>query len=131
MHFHLDPTANTVMAKEERTNQELPHSNDEAGFFRKRQVQQSVATSPFAGRIGGNQEFVVSEDASILKRQPDAVGDNGTYGLNIVLNVPHRHLSLAYGIQSTRTAFSYSIPGDRRLLKGLVMDTFGACTRSN
>lgn len=38
----------------------------------------AVSSSPFAGRIGGNQEFVVTsedEDASeLLKKLPDAVG---------------------------------------------------------
>lgn len=33
-----------------------------------------VATAPFAGRLGGNQEFIASpDDRSLLERQPDAV----------------------------------------------------------
>lgn len=41
-------------------------------------LEYAVASSPFAGRIGGNQEFVVTDqddDASeVLKKLPDAVG---------------------------------------------------------
>ena len=37
----------------------------------------SIASAPFAGRIGGNQEFIATGDdeatEEILKRQPDAV----------------------------------------------------------
>lgn len=33
-----------------------------------------VATLRFAGRLGGNQEFIASpDDQSLLKKQPDAV----------------------------------------------------------
>lgn len=65
------------MAKEERADQELPRTNDDAGFFGRGRARQAVASAPFAGRIGGNQEFVASDDDSILKKQPDAVGDKG------------------------------------------------------
>lgn len=51
-------------------------ANDPAAFARLR-PQASVSETPFAGRIGGNQEFTVSEDnekaREILKKQPDAV----------------------------------------------------------
>jgi hypothetical protein len=80
------------MAKGEHTDQELPRSTDDAGFFGRRRARQIVASSPFAGRIGGNQEFVASGDDSILKKQPDAVGANDISGLINVLKGRHRHL---------------------------------------
>ena len=43
----------------------------------RRHTIAAVSELPFAGRIGGNQEFTVSEDSEkgreILRRQPDAV----------------------------------------------------------
>jgi hypothetical protein len=32
-----------------------------------------LADAQFAGRLGGNQEFITSDDSSLLQRQPDAV----------------------------------------------------------
>ena len=80
------------MAKEERTDPELPRSNDDAGFFRRVRAHQTVASAPFAGRIGGNQEFVVSNDDSILKKQPDAVGNSDVLGPNNALKILHSDL---------------------------------------
>ena len=61
------------MAKEERRDQ----SNNAEDSYEQARPRQTVATAPFAGRIGGNQEFVASGGDSILKKQPDAVGTNG------------------------------------------------------
>lgn len=48
----------------------------------------TVASSPFAGRIGGNQEFVISsrdhDAGEVLKKLPDAVGR--FCGLNVACN---------------------------------------------
>lgn len=50
--------------------------DDPAAFARARQAT-AVSELPFAGRIGGNQEFTVSDDSEksreILEKQPDAV----------------------------------------------------------
>jgi hypothetical protein len=67
------------MSKEQRADPELAATgHDPASFGLRSRKRQDVATRPFAGRIGGNQEFVVhgdSDDADeILKKQPDAVG---------------------------------------------------------
>ena len=47
------------------------------GLFGRRKSSHAVAQSPFAGRIGGNQEFVLSRDdeaaEEVLKKLPDAV----------------------------------------------------------
>lgn len=51
-------------------------ADDPAAFARDRRAT-AVSELPFAGRIGGNQEFTVSDDSEktreILKKQPDAV----------------------------------------------------------
>ncbi|KAM0715336.1 hypothetical protein Q7P37_008834 [Cladosporium fusiforme] len=61
-------------------------NEDPAAFARDRR-QASVSELPFAGRIGGNQEFTVSEDSAkgreILKKQPDAAP---LYSINDSLN---------------------------------------------
>jgi hypothetical protein len=67
------------MSKERRADPELAASgHDPASFGLRSRKRQDVATRPFAGRIGGNQEFVVHSDSDdadeILKKQPDAVG---------------------------------------------------------
>lgn len=48
------------------------HDPASVGQQRLRQRYQ-VASKPFAGRIGGNQEFVASPDSEELQKQPDAV----------------------------------------------------------
>lgn len=57
---------------------QIPTSDDRASFApSRRNVQEAVRQAPFAGRIGGNQEFVTlgddEESEAILKKQPDAV----------------------------------------------------------
>lgn len=40
----------------------------------RRRRNHAVAQTPFAGRLGGNQEFIADDDdESILEKQPDAV----------------------------------------------------------
>lgn len=61
------------MAEKGSTSAHLPSSDDPASFVQQRR-QGDVRIPPFAGRIGGNQEFVASgDDEDILKKQPDAV----------------------------------------------------------
>ena len=67
------------MAKEGEANTEMPLSSDDPASFApgRSRRRHAVATAPFAGRIGGNQEFIASgydeESEEILKKQPDAV----------------------------------------------------------
>lgn len=53
------------------------NQTDDPAAFARPHRQTPVSELPFAGRIGGNQEFTVSEDSEkgreILKSQPDAV----------------------------------------------------------
>ncbi len=60
------------MAKQERPTENVPSSNSDEGFFEQAKSRE-VASTPFAGRIGGNQEFIASRDDERLKKQPDAV----------------------------------------------------------
>lgn len=70
------------MSKNEReVDVEMPPASDDdpAAFGRSRaRLQNAVASAPFAGRIGGNQEFIADPDdeesQELLKKQPDAVG---------------------------------------------------------
>lgn len=54
---------------------ELPRQEHDASSTQEnvQREPERVRTAPFAGRIGGNQEFVASQDDAILKKQPDAV----------------------------------------------------------
>lgn len=52
--------------KGRQTAHEAPEENV------RRRANNQVASAHFAGRIGGNQEFV-SESDSLLEEQPDAV----------------------------------------------------------
>jgi hypothetical protein len=67
------------MSKEnERADAELAlPSDDTASFALRSRKRHPVVVAPFAGRIGGNQEFVEHGDSieseEILKKQPDAV----------------------------------------------------------
>jgi hypothetical protein len=61
------------MSKQERATEDVPSSNDDHGLYGHPKLRLEVASSPFAGRIGGNQEFVASHDDERLKTQPDAV----------------------------------------------------------
>lgn len=67
------------MAKEGGADAEMATSRDVPASFtglRSRRPN-SIKSVPFAGRIGGNQEFVETGDSAeseeILKKQPDAV----------------------------------------------------------
>lgn len=59
------------MAKE-RPDAASVKSNDPTSFTHGRTNPMPVTTSPFAGRLGGNQEFT-THDEETLKKQPDAV----------------------------------------------------------
>ena len=61
------------MSKQERSTEDVPSSNDDHGFYGQSKLRLEVASSPFAGRIGGNQEFVAPHDDERLKKQRDAV----------------------------------------------------------
>lgn len=60
-----------------------PNDNP-AAFGRRRSRQAAIAELQFAGRIGGNQGFTVSDDdekgREILKNQPDAVCKSTCFG---------------------------------------------------
>ena len=62
------------MPKERRADAE---DRDDPPAFSRLMSMHRVASAPFAGRIGGNQEFIATGDdeatEEILKRQPDAV----------------------------------------------------------
>ena len=65
------------MAKDAEAVVDMPvPGEDAAAFGRPRaRARQTINSRPFAGRIGGNQEFIASAgDEEILKKQPDAVG---------------------------------------------------------
>lgn len=54
---------------EKTSGADLPSGDDPASFVRQRK-QGDVRSAPFAGRIGGNQEFVASgDDKELLKKQ--------------------------------------------------------------
>ena len=66
------------MVEKKDANRQVPANDDPASFVQvRRKAQDRVRQAPFAGRIGGNQEFVElgddEESEAILKRQPDAV----------------------------------------------------------
>lgn len=66
------------MAKIDREMESGTFTNDnDSPMEQSRRLNYAVASAPFAGRIGGNQEFVVSsrdDDAGdVLKKLPDAV----------------------------------------------------------
>lgn len=66
------------MPKETPTDAEMAVQGSplEIGQLRRRK-RNAVANTPFAGRIGGNQAFVATDDSEeteeILRKQPDAV----------------------------------------------------------
>ena len=59
----------------------MADTNDPTAIGVPTQLRQrkNVSSAPFAGRVGGNQEFTVTSDddkaEAILKKQPDAVRD--------------------------------------------------------
>ena len=65
------------MDKRQEATPDMSPGDDPAAFERVRARRHTVAEAPFAGRIGGNQEFVVHPDdedsKELLKKQPDAV----------------------------------------------------------
>lgn len=66
-----------VMSKTERQMESNMATSTSTTDGRHPQLDYTVASSPFAGRVGGNQDFVVTsqdDDASeVLKKLPDAV----------------------------------------------------------
>ena len=60
------------MAVESKATATMTPAHDRASFWHLRPSATSVSDHAFAGRIGGNQEFVAS-DEDLLKKQPDAV----------------------------------------------------------
>ena len=67
------------MTRERETDGEKALTGNNITSFRRRVTghRDAVASAPFAGRIGGNQEFIAIGDdeatEEILKKQPDAV----------------------------------------------------------
>jgi hypothetical protein len=63
------------MSKQREIGAGVPAGDDPAAFARPR--LRKVANTAFAGRIGGNQEFVAlnenEESQALLEKQPDAV----------------------------------------------------------
>lgn len=51
---------------------ELAAVSPNSNLRRRRSTVPQVASRPFAGRIGGNQEFIVNRDDSITRTIPDA-----------------------------------------------------------
>lgn len=66
-----------ITTKTERQVESNTGNDDTTCDGQRSRLDYAVASSPFAGRIGGNQEFVVTtsdDDASeVLKKLPDAV----------------------------------------------------------
>lgn len=82
------------MAEKRELNTRLPASDDPASFVQVRpKLRGSIRQAPFAGRIGGNQEFIAigddEESEAILKKQPDAVWLHQTPNLGAVSLTKH------------------------------------------
>lgn len=80
------------MKNEDQHHLNMSSSDDPEGPLRARLKLPAVRTAPFAGRIGGNQEFIaVADDQAsedIRKKQPDAVCEStSTAALKSVANI--------------------------------------------
>ena len=74
--------------------------HDRANFWHRRASATDVSDHAFAGRIGGNQEFIAS-DEDLLKKQPDAVSQSTRLIASNYTNDHPRH-------QSTTSATPYA-----------------------
>lgn len=67
----------SIMLKTERNVESNTEDSAAAMVAQRSRLDYAVSSSPFAGRIGGNQEFVVTSDdddaSEVLKKLPDAV----------------------------------------------------------
>ena len=72
----------------------------------------------FAGRIGGNQEFIAdSDDSSLLKKQPDAV--------SVKIDLLRAMLMLQAPLQSIKAAFDLESFSDRNLWNMAALEGIG------